>query len=50
LARLVADARPLSHRLLDELPPTRGLHYIRQIMVQTGVLPERHEDIERVPS
>src|SRR6266540_1902392 len=49
LARLVAD-RPLSHRLLDELPPTRGLHYIRQVMVQTGVLPQRHEDLERVPS
>ena len=50
LARLVADGRPLSHRLLDELPPTRGLHYIRQVMVQTGVLPQRHEDLERVPS
>ncbi len=50
LAGLVADGRPLSHALLDELPPTSGLHYIRQVMVQTGVLPERHEDLERVPS
>jgi hypothetical protein len=50
LAHLVAEDRPLSHTLLDELPPTRGLHYIRQVMVQTGVLPERHEDLERVPS
>jgi hypothetical protein len=50
LARLVADGRPLSHALLDELPPTSGLHYIRQVMVQTGVLPERHEDLERLPA
>jgi len=50
LAQLVAEDRPLSHTLLDELPPTRGLHYIRQVMVQTAVLPERHEDLERVPS
>jgi hypothetical protein len=50
LAGLVADGRPLSHDLLDELPPTSGLHYIRQVMVQTGVLPGRHEDLERVPS
>jgi hypothetical protein len=50
LAHLAAEDRPLSHDLLDELPPTRGLHYIRQIMVQTGVLPGRDEDLERVPS
>ncbi len=40
----------MSHALLDELPPDRRLHYIRQIMVQTGVLPERNEDLERLPS
>jgi hypothetical protein len=50
LARLAADGRPVSHALLDELPPSPGLHYIRQVMVQTGVLPERHEDLERLPS
>jgi len=50
LARLVANGRPLSHSLLDEQPPTRGLHYIRQIMMQTSVLSQRHEDLERVPS
>jgi len=48
LARLVADGRPLSHALLGEHPPTRGLHYIRQVMVQTGVLPQRHERRVRV--
>ncbi len=50
LARLAAGDQPVSHSLLDELPPDRKLHYIRQIMVQTGVLPERHEDLERLPS
>ena len=50
LARIVADGRPLSHDLLDELSPTAGVHYIRQIMVETGVLPRRNEDLERVPA
>jgi hypothetical protein len=50
LSRLAADGRPISHDLLDEIPPTSGLHYIRQVMVQTCVLPRRHEDLERVPS
>ena len=39
-----------AHDLLDELPPSRNVHYIRQMMVQTGVLPERHEDLERLPA
>ena len=34
-----ADGRPLSHDLLDELPPSRNQRYIRQLLVQTGVLP-----------
>ena len=42
------DAR--QPRALDELPPNRNVHYIRQMMVQTGVLPERHEDLERLPA
>jgi hypothetical protein len=50
LARLAAGEQPISHALLDELPPSRTLHYLRQIMVQTGVLPARHEDLDRLPS
>jgi hypothetical protein len=50
LAQLVADGRLISHALLDEQPPGRGVHYIRQIMVETGVLPRRHEDLERLPA
>jgi hypothetical protein len=50
LAYLAAEDRPLSHDLLDELPPTRSLHYIRQVMAQAGILPSRDEDLEQVPS
>jgi hypothetical protein len=49
LARLAAEGRTLSHELLDELPPTRNQRYIRQLLVHTGVLDERNEDIERIP-
>jgi hypothetical protein len=50
LAQIVAGGQPLSHDLLDDLPPTAGVHYIRQIMVETGVLPRRNEGLERVPA
>ncbi|MFB7270692.1 hypothetical protein [Streptomyces sp. NPDC056244] len=49
LARLAADGETLSHELLDELPPSRNQRYIRQLLVHTGVLEERHEDLERIP-
>jgi len=50
LGQIVAEGRPVSHDLLDEIPPSRNVHYIRQMMVQTGVLVERHEDLERLPA
>lgn len=50
LARLAAKGRPLSHELLDELPPGHNQRYIRQVLVHTGVLVERHEDLEGLPS
>ncbi|WP_156370935.1 XRE family transcriptional regulator [Nocardia arizonensis] len=50
LAQLVTDGRPLSHDLLDEFPPSRNVHYIRQMLTQTGILPERHEDLDRLPA
>lgn len=49
LAQLAAKDQPISHELLDELPPSRNQRYIRQVLVHTGVLPERHEDLERLP-
>ncbi|MCX4391481.1 MULTISPECIES: hypothetical protein [unclassified Streptomyces] len=49
LARLVTEDRPLSHELLDELPSSRNQRYIRQLLVHTGVLAARNEDLERIP-
>jgi hypothetical protein len=50
LAELATENREISHDLMDELPPAPVLQHLRQIMVQTGVLPERHEDLEHVPA
>jgi len=48
LARLAAENQPLTHSLLDELPQDSGLHFARQVLVHTGVLPERAEYLERI--
>jgi hypothetical protein len=48
LSELAAQDRPLSHDLLDELPQTHALHYVRRILVHAGVLPTRNEYLERV--
>jgi hypothetical protein len=50
LAQLAAAGERLSHELLDELPPGRHEYYVRQLLVTTGVLPERHDDLERLPA
>ncbi|MFJ2793961.1 hypothetical protein ACIPDW_25250 [Streptomyces sp. NPDC087290] len=50
LGELAASGTPISHDLLDELPPSRYEHYVRQTLVHTGVLPERHEDLDRIPA
>jgi hypothetical protein len=49
LAQLAAAGESLSHEMLDELPPGRHEYYVRQLLVTTGVLPERHDDLERLP-
>ena len=50
LGELAVSGKPLTHDLLDELPPSRYEHYVRQALVHTGVLPERHEDLDRIPA
>lgn len=50
LAQLAATGEPLSHERLDELPPGRHEYYVRQLLVTTGVLPERDDDLERLPA
>jgi hypothetical protein len=49
LAQLAETGQPLSHELLDHLPPGRHEYYVRRLLVTTGVLPERHDDLERLP-
>ncbi|MDG4759404.1 hypothetical protein [Micromonospora sp. WMMD710] len=39
---------PLTHNLLDQQPQTQPLHYIREVLVTTGVLPPREEHLERL--
>jgi hypothetical protein len=50
LAQLVTQQRRITHDLLDEIPPGHSLHYLRQALVETGILPQRDEDLERVPA
>jgi hypothetical protein len=50
LRHLAGQQRPVTHDLLDELPPGHSLHYLRQVLVQTGMVPESDEDLERVPA
>ncbi|MFJ9372424.1 hypothetical protein [Streptomyces sp. NPDC101455] len=50
LGELAASGEPVSHDLLDTLPPSRYEHYVRQTLVHTGVLPERHEELDRIPA
>lgn len=50
LAELAAEGQPLTHERLDCLPPSRHELYVRQMLVHTGVLPARDEDIDRIPS
>ena len=49
LARLAATGEPLTHELLDALPPGRHEFYVRQLLVSTGVFAEHHDDVERLP-
>lgn len=50
LTQVAATGEPISHERLDELPPGRNEYYIRQLLVTTGVLPERDDDLERLPA
>ncbi|WP_075903990.1 hypothetical protein [Actinomadura sp. CNU-125] len=49
LAKLVGRGETLTHDLLDDLPLDRNVHYVRQLLVHSGALPERNEDLERLP-
>jgi hypothetical protein len=48
LTRLAAQGQPITHELLDSLPVDQDVHYVRQILVQTEILPERLEYLDRI--
>ncbi len=50
LSRMAADQRPVSHSLLDELSRGRDEFHVRRMLVHTGVLPARDEDLESIPA
>ncbi|WP_234788066.1 XRE family transcriptional regulator [Mycolicibacterium setense] len=48
LAGLVADQQPITHELLDDLNQDGATRYIRQLLVATGVLPSRPEQLTQL--
>jgi hypothetical protein len=48
LAHLAAHGRPISHDDLNTMPLGHSERYVRALLTHTGVLPERHIDLERV--
>ena len=50
LAELASTGQTVSHDMLDELPPGRRERYVRNTLVHAGVLPKRHEDLDRIPA
>jgi hypothetical protein len=48
LGELAAGERPLAHAALDELPDSKPLRHLRTILVATGALPPRDEQMARL--
>jgi hypothetical protein len=48
LGSLARTGSPVTHDLLDDLPQTQALRYVRDILVSSGVLPARNEHLERL--
>jgi hypothetical protein len=48
LGNLAGTGDPITHDLLDDLPQTQALHYVREVLVNSGVLPARNEYLERL--
>ncbi|HEY2576182.1 MAG TPA: hypothetical protein VGI74_07725 [Streptosporangiaceae bacterium] len=46
--RLARDGAPITHDLLDTLPPGKPEAYLRATLVAAGVLPSRDEELERL--
>jgi hypothetical protein len=48
LAQLATQNQPITHELLDSLPVNQDVHYVRQILVHTEILPQRLEYLDRL--
>lgn len=48
LCDLAARDHPLTHQVLDELPPGKTVEHLRAILVATGTLPPRDEHLARL--
>ena len=48
LDELGAGQRPLTHAALDELEPTKPVEHLRSVLVATGTLPVRDEQLARI--
>ncbi|MFD4460077.1 hypothetical protein [Nocardia sp. NPDC058480] len=48
LEHLTSTDEPITHNLLDQLPPGPALHHLRQTLVHTGMLRDRVEYLERL--
>ncbi len=48
LSQIGCDSRPLTHEILDELPPGKTLDHLRSVLVAAGVLPGRDERLVKL--
>jgi hypothetical protein len=48
LGSLARSGSPVTHGLLDNLPQTQALRYVREMLVSSSVLPARNEHLERL--
>ncbi|MFI5905822.1 hypothetical protein [Streptomyces cyaneofuscatus] len=48
LAGLAAEGQALTHEMLDRLPRMKATRYVRELLVGTGVLPARQENLARL--
>ncbi|NMH95877.1 hypothetical protein [Pseudonocardia acidicola] len=49
LRELASREEAVTHDYLDTLPQTRAEMFLRQLLVEAGVLPARNDDLERIP-
>ena len=48
LKQLATQSEPITHELLDTLPPNVTMHHVRSLLVESGVLHARVEYLDRI--